>query len=235
MLSKSLRILQRRKGHRATSDDVLLAWACIDAKPDALHYLDLGSGKGTVALLVLDRLQHCSAVGLEAFEQSHLLAHRNARLNGLQSRYTPQLQDLRDWHPESASFDLIGGAPPFMPVGSGVLPRDPQRASGRFELRGGVEAYAQAAARGLTADGVAVLLMDGHGRTRGLAALQAADLHPFHLLAIGPRPDTPPTYWIFKASRNALPVTESRMDMREIDGQSWSKDYRKVRRVLNLP
>ena len=83
--------------------------------------------------------------GVEAFEQSFKLALRNLRLNGLDHRMT--LVDVGVPHPSMAeNRRAITGAPPFMRVGSGVLPKDAQRAAGQFELRGGVDDYFCAAA-----------------------------------------------------------------------------------------
>lgn len=230
-LSATLRILQRRRGHRATSDDVLLAGFAARARPQARRILDLGSGKGTVALLLARRLPKAQIVGVEAFAESHALAVRNAALNQLEARYTPLLGDLRD--PDMlaghAPFDLVCGAPPFMPVGTGVLPQDPQRAAGRFELRGGVEAYAATAFAHLALGGAAVLLMDGHGRDR----LQAACGEGLRALtAVVPRADRPPTYWIGVAEETPGTVVERVLPMRDADG--WSAEYQALRTELDL-
>lgn len=236
-LNARVRLLQRVRGHRATSDDVLLAWAAVRARPAARRYLDLGTGKGTVALLVLDAIAGCAAEGIEAVPESHALALRNARLNGVSDRFTPRLGDLRaaDVLPDGSRFDLIAGAPPFMPVGSGVLPADPQRAAGRFELRGGAADYALAAARWLEPHGAFVLLMDGHGRERGGAALERAGLSCRRLVEVAPRPGRPATYWIFVAERATGPLVTERLDMRDSEGPRWSAAYAGVRARLSLP
>ena len=199
--------------------------------------LDLGTGKGTVALLLARRLPQARIVGVEAFAQSHALAVRNAALNRLSARFEPRLGDLRDPTvlADVAAFDLITGAPPFMPQGSGVLPRDPQRAAGRFELRGGIEAYATTAARHLTADGRVVLLMDGRSRDRTLAAVRAAGLHPRRLTAVTPRPGRPATFQIVSASAApAGPLEDRTLSMRDANGSIWSAAYRRLRGVLDL-
>ena len=230
-LSNTLRILQRRRGHRATSDDVLLAGFAADACPSARRVLDLGTGKATVAMLLARRLPDASIVGVEAFAQSHALALRNVALNGLADRVDPRLGDLRD--PAvlagDAPFDLICGAPPFMRMGSGVLPSDPQRAAGRFEIRGGVEGYAETAFRHLAPGGTVVLLMDGHGRDRLVASL-GAGLRC--LTAVVPRAGQPPTYWIAVASSTPGDRTERQMIMR--DGDAWSAEYAARRATLDL-
>lgn len=238
-LSRRLWILQKRRGHRATTDDVLLAAFALVAGPPP-DLLDLGSGKGTVALLLCGVLPALRALGIEKQPASVDLAQRNARLNGLEDRYTPLLADLRALPTLTAvaprSMRRVLGAPPFMPLGTGHLPRDPLRAAGRFELHGGVEAYAQAAAWALHPEGEAVLLMDGHGRARLEAALAAAQLHLRALIAVSPRPERPPTYWIARAGHRAEgPAVSAQLHLRETHGEAWSAPYRALRAQLDLP
>ena len=209
-LTSRFNIIQKRRGHRAASDDTLLAWAAARTYPDAASVLDLGSGKGTVAMLLLQRLPGCRVVGLEALEVSHELAVRNARLNALTDRWEPRLGDLRNPCALTAEsrFDLITGAPPFMPVGSGTMPDDPQRAAGRFELRGGVLDYAEAAVRFLAQGGKVVFLMDGleSSRARAVQALTAVGLFPNNVTVVHPFPGRDPIYRIFEASAGFRPI-----------------------------
>ena len=236
-LTSRYRIIQKRRGHRAASDDMLLAWAAARARPDALRVLDLGSGKGTVALLLLQRLPRCRVTGLEALEVSHDLAARNALLNTLSDRWEPKLGDLRDPSVLAGEppFDLVTGAPPFMAVGSGVLPVDPQRAAGRFELRGGVRDYAAAAARNLAPHGKVVLLMDGldQSRTRAAQALAASGLHLCTVTAVNPCPGGDPIYRIFEASAASGTTIEASICMRLERGAGFSPEYEAIRRNLD--
>jgi len=237
-LTRTMRILQKRRGHRAASDDTLLAWAASRAKPEAARILDLGCGKGTVALLLLERLPCARAVGVEAVEASFDLARRNAALNDLSHRFAPLLGDLRD--PEILAgeppFDLVTGAPPFMPLGSGVLPSDEVRAAARFELRGGVSDYIAAATRSLADEGAVVILMDGleSSRKKTLAAFSEFGLHVRETLEVLPLPSAPPTYRIFTARRDEGPLTVSTLCMRLAPGGAFSPDYESVRRELDL-
>jgi tRNA1(Val) A37 N6-methylase TrmN6 len=244
-LSLDLWLLQKIRGHRATSDDVLLAGFGLSAAPDVWCLLDLGTGKGTVALLLCGALPHVRAVGVEAEPASADLALRSARLNGLAGVYAPRQGDLRDPAvlDDAGLFDLVCGAPPFMPVGSGVLPQDPLRAAGRFELRGGIADYARVAAQHLAPEGRVVLLMDGHGLTRLSAAFIQAGLQLDALHAVGPRPGAPPTYWIGVGGRRQIPgppgpagaIPRSRLDLRSTEGDGWSQDYCDLRQRLRLP
>lgn len=235
-LTGALRILQKRRGHRAATDDTLLAWAAAHARPGAQRVLDLGSGKGTVAMLLLQRLPGCRVVGVEAEPVSHDLALRNRRINGLMDRWTPRLGDLRDPSVLAgvAPFDLVTGAPPFLPIGSGVLPRDPLRAAGRFELRGGVQDYVATAARHLAALGAVVILMDDLGRARAEAAFEAAGLGLRRRVAVRPWPGRRPTYWLFVAERGQGDVAEATLDLRPAAGAAHSPELDAIRRALDL-
>jgi tRNA1Val (adenine37-N6)-methyltransferase len=236
-LTSRLNIIQKRRGHRAASDDTLLAWAAARACPEAARVLDLGSGKGTVAMLLLQRLPGCCVIGLEALEISHELAVRNARLNALTDRWNPRLGDLRD--PRSLAgespFDLVTGAPPFMPVGSGVLPEDPQRAAGRFELRGGVRDYAEAAVRYLAQGGKAVFLMDGleTSRERAVQAFTAVGLFLKNVTTVHPFPGRDPIYRIFEVSAESGLTIELSLSMRKDGKSGFSPEYQAIRQDLD--
>lgn len=238
-LSRTLRIIQKKQGQRAASDDVFLAWCAARAVPDAGRALDLGSGKGTVAMLLLQRLPRCRAVGVEALEMSYDLACRNAVLNALEDRYAPRLGDLRD--PEVLAgeppFDVITGAPPFKPLGSGTLPRNAQRAAGRFELRGGVNEYVRTAARHLSPSGKLVILMDGleESKERTQKALADEGFFLHSVLAVKPRPARAPVYWIVEAGRLEAGTVEESLSMRGESGDEWSPDYEAIRREMDLP
>jgi tRNA1(Val) A37 N6-methylase TrmN6 len=199
--------------------------------------LDLGSGKGTVALLIARRLLACRVVGVEALTQSHELAIRNASWNRLEDRYEPRLGDLRDSSVLAGEplFDLICGAPPFKRMGTGTLPRDPQRAAGRFEMRGGVEAYAEAAVRHLAPGGRIVLLMDGLGCARAQSAIGSAGLFTRRILGVRPRPDRAATYWIIEAGAEPACTMEETLCMREESGETWSLEYEAIRGEMDLP
>ena len=236
-LSNRLKILQRRKGHRATSDDVLLAWAVVNAAQPHDRLLDLGTGKGTVAMLSLSVCPHLTAVGVEAFSQSASLARRNIILNALESRLDVIEGDLRDpaMLAGRGPFKLVAGAPPFMPLGSGILPSDPQRAAGRFELRGGVEAYYETAARNITSDATVIVLMDGAGAERNERAAMEHGLFVEERIDIAPRPGSFPTYSICVSRPFSVEFRHVCVTMRGPEGSSWSAWYHSVRERLDLP
>lgn len=238
-LTRRFHLHQRVRGHRTATDDVLCAWAGVRARPDARRYLDIGAGHGSVTLMTLGALPpDARAWAVEVQAISHALLVDNLAANGLAARATAVLGDLRAAVlPEDAGpFDLITGSPPFMPLGSGPLPKDPQRAGGRFELHGGIEAYAAAAARWLAADGVASFLMDGASRARSERAIAAAGLALLGATTVFPAVDKAPRYVIYRAGRPPRrgPVVEDTLTIRTASG-AWTEEFVRARGILDLP
>ena len=233
-LARGLRVLQRRRGHRSATDDVLAAWCAAEAKSAATQVLDLGCGHGTVTLLLSALLPTAQFVSVEVQEMSHGLLCRNLRLNGLERRVCPLLADLRELSLEQR-FDLVTGTPPFMPLGSGVLPQDPQRAAGRFELRGGIESYLIAASAHLASGGRVSMLMDGAQDQRCRAAFDAAGLHIHKIRVFDPRPGRRPRYRGYIGGREPAPapVEEHHLLVREEDGR-YSEAMMGLRRQVGV-
>lgn len=64
--------------------------------PRDARVLDLGSGCGTLGLLLCSREQRCHITGVELTEAAHLAALENIRRNGLDSRMVSICADLRN-------------------------------------------------------------------------------------------------------------------------------------------
>lgn len=200
-------VLQRSRGHRSATDDLLAAWLAYTSQPHAGVVLDLGCGHATATLLLSTLLPEASFIGVEAQAISADLARRNLRLNRLDERARIVEGDLRQQRPEdlvpagTAGFDLITGTPPFMPLGSGVASRDPQRYAARFETRGGIEAYAEAAAALLAPGGRASFLMDAGQDARCQRAVDGAGLALCRMLVFTPREGLKPRFRGYVALR----------------------------------
>lgn len=140
-------IYQRTGGHRTSTDDLITAWYAVHRNPDPpARYLDLGCGVGSVLLMVSHKLRPEFAVGVEAQAQSVAMATRAFdELPEHESSLEVRHADFRELEPDEAPFDLVTASPPYFPLDAGVLPEDPQRRACRFEERGGVEAYLEAA------------------------------------------------------------------------------------------
>jgi tRNA1(Val) A37 N6-methylase TrmN6 len=170
-------IAQRKVGHRHSIDDVLTAWYALQVSPPVREHLDLGTGIGTVGLLTLWGMgPEARLTCVEAQEISYRLLQSNLEANGLRSRVDCSHGDLRDLALER-TFPLITGSPPYFPEGTGVIPKDSQKAHARFELRGDVSDYARAAVRHLSADGWFVLCFPTPQKQRALDGIAAAGSH----------------------------------------------------------
>src|SRR5207302_1807729 len=93
-LTADFRLLQRRRGHRYSLDDLATAWVGARARPEARAVLDLGCGCGSVLLMVAWRLREARLFGVEAQEESAALARRSVELNGLGGRASIERGDL---------------------------------------------------------------------------------------------------------------------------------------------
>ena len=279
-------LIQRIKGHKATTDDQLLAWALYQSRSHKapLSVLELGAGKGTISLILSVLWPKTRFVGIEAFPESYELSLRNRKLNHLNTHFFPILGDLRDPKiiysalnhlqqstnvntraekplPDSKQFpgyELICGAPPFMPLGSGIMPQDQQRASGRFEIRGGIEAYLEAVTQLLAPNSTsrAFILMDGQSHERSLKAIsQVPSLRLIGHCEVLPRPNQAPTYEIFELAHayklstspmlyngslqyaqasapcSTLP---SQLCQRNLHGEKWTDAYQIIREKLGF-
>lgn len=150
------RIFQLSKGHRYSSDDMLTAWYGTSWCPSAQTALDLGSGIGSVGMIVAWRLQGVKMVTVEAQEISVKLARKSIRFNNLESRYEIRQGDFRDPKiiGKDEKFDLVLGSPPYFPLESGVQASHPQKIACRFELRGSIIDYCKVASEHLNYGGL---------------------------------------------------------------------------------
>lgn len=87
--------------------------------PRSAKILDLGSGCGTLGVLLCARDPDCTVTGFELTEHAHRAAQENIRVNGLQSRMESICADLRQI-PEAlpqGSFSLCVSNPPYFSGG----------------------------------------------------------------------------------------------------------------------
>lgn len=226
-LTADFRLLQRRRGHRFSLDDLATAWVAARARPEARVTLDLGCGIGSVLLMIAWRLREARCFGIEAQEISFGLAQRNVIENGVGARVTVALGDLREVARAEAypPCDLVTGTPPYLPLGTALLSPDPQRAAARVELRGGVEDYLLAASRVLAPDGRAVVCADGRFPERVIRGAAAAGLAPRERVDIFAREGAKdPLLAVWTCSRlegEAAPVSlrKERIAMRDERGE----------------
>lgn len=199
-LTRDWTIFQRRRGHRHSTDDLLTGWYAAEKVASRTRLLDLGSGIGSVGLLVLWRSPGATLVAVEAQEVSFALLEKNIAGNGLSERVRAIHGDLRHVRLEER-FDCVTGSPPYFDVKDGIVSADSQRAHARFELRGDVRDYCIAAREALAPGGRFVFCFPTVQRARAEAAVQAAGLVLASSRDVVPREGIAPLFSLFSALR----------------------------------
>ena len=142
--------LSLSEGAFPLSTDSIALGGFVELKKDA-RVLDLGSGCGTLGLLLCARDSTCQVTGIELDPAAHEMALYNARSNGICARLTSICADVRCLSNEIApgSFHCCVSNPPYFSAGPKSLRtplarRDDQlpmedlfRAAARFLRYGG--------------------------------------------------------------------------------------------------
>jgi tRNA1(Val) A37 N6-methylase TrmN6 len=201
-LTATFRLLQRYRGHRYSVDDMLVAHLAGSRGGDPARVLDLGCGLASVLLMLAWRFPSAHFDGVEAQPAHVALAHRNVLLNGCEDRVRILAGDLRDEEVavEPRGYDLVTGTPPYFDPRAATVCKDPQRAHAQWELRGGIEVYARAAARALADEGLFITCAAADNE-RTNAALVGAGLHPAWHRDVLPKPSRLPFLALWIASR----------------------------------
>jgi tRNA1(Val) A37 N6-methylase TrmN6 len=215
-LTVDYRVWQRKHGHRFSSDDVVTAFMAHQALPAPSTHIDLGTGLGSVLLLLAWKNQEVRSVGIEAQLTSFTLLLENVARNHLAHRVRTVFGDLRE--PEVlaqategfGTFELVTGTPPYFPPGKASDARDRQRTLARIEERGGVEAYIDSACKVLSPSGTFVLCGDSRAESRVRAHLAATPLSLVSQCDVIPRFGRPALFSVWTIRwRDAVPPTEA--------------------------
>ena len=203
-LSGYYRLYQLRKGHRFSTDDLVVAWYGTTWAPCARTVLDLGSGIGSVGMIAAWRLQAARFVTVEAQEESVSLARRSAVYNGLTDRYEIRHGDFRapGVLGDEERFDLVFGSPPYFPAGSGIDGDHPQKVACRFEICGDIRDYCAAAARHLEIGGLFACVFPEEQRQRVESAARDAALTIVRRRPVVFREEEPPLVGLFAMTRD---------------------------------
>ncbi len=238
-LTGDFRILQLRRGHRWSLDDLVTAWLAAtsrDGRPTH-RCLDLGCGIGSVLMSVAWAFREARCVGVEAQDRSFDLVSRSLRLNGLTDRVRVVHGDLRAFDDAGeAPFDLVTGTPPYFDVRAGTVSGADQRGPCRFETRGGIEAYCEAAARWLAADGSFVVVETAREDRRVMVAAHQAGLGIERVIRVVPKVGKLALISLFVMRRGTVaapPVVET-LTVRDARDQ-WTPAFAEIRLRMGLP
>jgi tRNA1Val (adenine37-N6)-methyltransferase len=222
LLTRDVRVYQRAKGHRFSSDDVATAYVAFSTRPTAARVLDMGCGLGSVLLILAWKLPEARLSGVEAQAMSFELLQRNVARSGFAPRISIAHGDLRDADLLATlgqRFELITGTPPYFPPEAALDAEDEQRAYARIEYRGGVEAYIEAGSRLLAPTGALVLCGDARVGERTTSAALAAGLVVSARCDVIAREGRSPLFSVWTLCAEPGPCEISTLMLRGADGE----------------
>lgn len=237
-LTGDWRLFQKQQGHRWSLDDLVTA-AVAAPHAQALNahrMLDLGCGLGSVLLMMAWRFPEADVTGIEAQADRAAMGRRSILWNGVEARCRILDGDLREASvlPAEARFPLITGTPPYFPRGTGPESDKSHAAACRFEVRGGIEVYCEAAARWLTPEGRFVVCTAALEEARVLEAAGAAKLHVIEHVDIVPREGKDVLVMIDVLAREPAPVLQRSVTVRDPSSQ-WTPEFQAVRQAMGFP
>jgi tRNA1Val (adenine37-N6)-methyltransferase len=156
ILDGRVKIVQRREGYRFTEDALHLC-KFIRAMPKVMG-IDLGTGCGIIAIVLVKEGKVERMVGLELQENLAALAKRNVALNGLGKQVEVQVGDIRAAEEMFApgSFSLVVSNPPYRELGRGRLSPSLEKRVARHEWACSLEDVVRAAGYLLAPEGIFV-------------------------------------------------------------------------------
>lgn len=237
-LSGDWRLFQKQQGHRWSLDDLVTA-AVAAPHAQALgarRLLDLGCGLGSVLLMMAWRFPYADVTGVEAQADRAAMGRRSIAWNGVEARCRIIDGDLRDPSvlPAGARFPLITGTPPYFPRGTGPESEKTHAAAARFELRGGIEEYTQAASRWLEPDGRFIVCTAALEAQRVIASAAAAKLHVIEHLEVIPREGKDVLVMIDVMAGQPGPLLRRSLTVRDAASQ-WTPEFQALREAMGFP
>lgn len=183
----SLQILQRKKGYRFSIDAVLLSQFIRIRKSEKV--IDLGTGCGTLPLLLSQTTNTHSFVGVEIQKGLAELAKKNVVLNHFEHRISILNKDLRKLKEifPPGSFHVVLSNPPYRKYRTGRVNPSMEKAIARHEIKGTLEDLVSIASYLLPPKGRFYMIFPALRTVDLLVALRSKKLEPKRLQFVYPR------------------------------------------------
>lgn len=197
--------------------------------PKNARVLDLGSGCGTLGLLLCAGDTGCYITGLELSRQAHTAAQKNIADNDLESRMTSICGDIRDARQifTAGSFDVCLSNPPYFTGG----PTSQTHATARHQDHCTTEQLCAAAAHALRYGGDFYLVHKPEHLAHICAEASQAGLEPKELCLVRHRPDAQHNLILLKCRKGGKPGLKlTELCLHNADGTP-SEYYKKLYRL----
>jgi len=183
----SLQILQKKKGYRFSIDAVLLSQFIRIRKSEKV--IDLGTGCGTLPLLLSQTTNAHSFIGVEIQKGLAELAKKNVVLNHFEHRISILNNDLRKLKEifPPGSFHVVLSNPPYRKYRTGRVNPSMEKAIARHEIKGTLEDLVSIASYLLPPKGRFYMIFPALRMVDLLVALRSEKLEPKRLQFVYPR------------------------------------------------
>lgn len=151
-----LKLIQSRSGYRFSIDAVLLSQFVATREGDIV--VDLGTGCGIIPLILLRTRSVSHVFGLEVQPELAHQASRNGSLNGLATRMSVIIADVRHVPLAPLSADVVVCNPPYRQMSTGRINPNRQRAIARHEILLSLDDLLRASKRVLKSGGRLALI-----------------------------------------------------------------------------
>lgn len=238
-LSGDYIIYQPVQGQRYSTDDMLVAWLAVrelrEASASPSSFLDLGCGLCSVSMIILWCCPQLRGIGIERAASRLACARQSLEANKLSERFRLIHGDLRSVRLKKR-FDFITSSPPYYECREGFLSPDADRAQVRFETRGSIEDYFQAAAAH-AASGARFITVYPTPYTRRLGeAAAASGFSVRRSIDIIPRAGKPALFTLFCCVNDSAATGSSAEELIvRGEDQLFTPDFCSVRRMLAFP
>ncbi len=203
-INEGLQLIEKKEGLTFGTDAYLLS-AYVRKQCRAVG-VDLGSGTGVIALLLMERDKLSKIHAVELQSDFAELIKRNAELNSFSERITVHCLDVRGISAETigVSADIAVSNPPYMKV-SGKANESEYKNIARHEVAGGIADFAEAAYRILKHGGLFYTVWRPDRLSELVCALSAARLEPKRMTFVHARAELPPCLVLCEAKKGASP------------------------------
>ena len=192
--------------------------------PKNAAVLDLGSGCGTLGLLLCARDQVCCVTGIELQEAAHAAAVENIARNGLEGRLSSICRDLRDMPLAPGSFQVCVSNPPYFSGGAAHSKNPTARQEDTCTPK---ELFA-AASRALRWGGDFFLVHKPERLAQLCFEASSAGLEPKRLRLVRHRPDSPISLILLSCRKGGKPGLQwEELCLFNADGTPTA-DYRRI-------
>lgn len=171
--------------------------------PKHARVLDLGSGCGTIGILLCAKDPGCAVTGIEVDPHAHEMAQKNIDANQLQSRLSSICADLTQICSDflSGSFDLCVSNPPYFTAG----PHSRSTPLARHEGSCSLDALVQCAAKALKFGGDFYLVHKPERLAEIFVCAAQHKLEPKRLCLLRHRADGPVSLVLVQCRKGGKP------------------------------